>query len=218
MVLHSATGHTVTPTGEGSLYFQLHNKDGNQISINTQHIPEISSSILSPGEVLETLDYESYSLTCNCKTGESLLVFQKPDSPSYDLKGHYQGRLAYLPHVPRGQVDKIVGSLSFTPDPDMPIHHDLQTTICQITHSAIQMGIPEHCIHPSYVRNTIFLLTIEKAAQEYMMTVPGVPFQTPICYLSEHMQRLLWHFLTGHPNSDRLLKLQKMSKGIPRLK
>ena len=80
------------------------------------------------------------------------------------------------------------------------------------------MGIPEHYIHPSYVRNTIFLLTIEKAAQEYMMTVPGVPFQTPICYLSEHMQRLLWHFRTGHPNSDHLIKLQKMSKGIPRLK
>ena len=62
------------------------------------------------------------------------------------------------------------------------------------------------------------LITSEKAAQEYMMTVPGVPFQTPICYLSEHMQRLLWHFHTGHPNSDRLIKLQKMSKGIPRLK
>ena len=100
----------------------------------------------------------------------------------------------------------------------MPIHHDLQTAIFQITHSAIQIGIPEHCIHPSHVRNTIFLLTIEKAAQEYMMTVPGVPFKTPICYLSEHTQRLLWHFHSGHPNSDRLIKLQKISKGIPRLK
>ena len=40
----------------------------------------------------------------------------------------------------------------------------------------------------------------------------------PVCHLTDAVQRTLWHHCTVHPHIDRLMKLQKLSKGIPKLK
>jgi hypothetical protein len=77
------TGQVVYPACEGSLTFTINYGSGSLLII-CQHTPTIQSSIFSPDETCDTLDYDSYHLTCHC---ESMLLWYvspnmgRPTSP-----------------------------------------------------------------------------------------------------------------------------------------
>jgi hypothetical protein len=43
-----------------------------------------------------------------------------------------------------------------------------------------------------------------------------MPF--PVLHVTEAVNRTLWHLRTCHPNPDRLIKLSKISKGMPKIR
>jgi hypothetical protein len=64
-------GHKVHPLAQGILPFQFNNRKGS-LAVQCQHSPDISSSIFSPAETCEHLEYVSYALS---------LVIVIPTSP-----------------------------------------------------------------------------------------------------------------------------------------
>jgi hypothetical protein len=76
----SATGHIVRPIGQGNLPFSFNNGKGT-LAVPCQHTPPITTSIVSPAETCERLDYDVYTLTCNRKTSTSTLSFTMHGAP-----------------------------------------------------------------------------------------------------------------------------------------
>ena len=225
--MRSATSQKVQAQGEGALFFQLKDSEEN-ISIITQHIPEIASNILSPGEVLEKIDYDLFTLSCNRRTGTCYLKFAGTQGPTLSMEGHYRGRLPYLPLVTSDIVGAITRDLSSpqhpmpslgnTIDLQMPLVIDLPQAINQVTHACMQLSIPETSLKPTMVHNNILNMIGHTVALESMTALPGHKFPAPIFHLSDAVQRTLWHLRTVHPNPDCLMNITKAVKGIPKIK
>jgi hypothetical protein len=64
--MRSATGQVVCPKGEGQLPFDINDGEGS-VSILRQHTTSIKSSIFSPAETCNTLNYDSYRLMCDVR-------------------------------------------------------------------------------------------------------------------------------------------------------
>ena len=64
------------------------------------------------------------------------------------------------------------------------------------------------------VQQSILTITGEQVAYEFLTTIPGVPLKAPIMYVSDAVERTLWHNRTGHTSFERLKKLSHMSTGM----
>jgi hypothetical protein len=85
--MRSANGQIVRPTGEGTLSFPI-NDDNASLVVVCQHTPDIESSIFSPAEICDTLDYDTYALTCNRCNTTSVVRFTKAGHPAIVLRAH----------------------------------------------------------------------------------------------------------------------------------
>jgi hypothetical protein len=93
--MRSATGQIVRPTGEGALSFSI-NDDKASLAVVCQHTPAITSSIFSPAETCDTLDYDTYVLTCNRCDSTSTVLFTRLGHPDIVFRGTYKLRMPYI--------------------------------------------------------------------------------------------------------------------------
>jgi hypothetical protein len=96
--MRSATVQVVSPADECALPFPV-NYGQASLSVMCQHTPDMSSSIFSPAETCDTLDYDAYALTCNRRESTYMVRFTKSDSPGIVLRGTYKLRTPYI-HLP----------------------------------------------------------------------------------------------------------------------
>jgi hypothetical protein len=70
------------------------------------------SSIFSPAETCDTLDYDAFALTCNRCDMPAVVRFTKSDSPYIVLRGSYKLRMPYIRLPP--SVDMIQSGVPMT--------------------------------------------------------------------------------------------------------
>jgi hypothetical protein len=93
--MRSATGQVVSAAREGGIPFPINDGQAS-LSVLCQHTPDISSSIFSPAETCDTLDYDAYALTCNRRDSTTIVRFTKSDSPDIVLQGTYKLPMPYI--------------------------------------------------------------------------------------------------------------------------
>jgi hypothetical protein len=213
--MRSATGQVVSPEGEGALPFPINDGQAS-LSVLCQHTPAVLSSIFSPAETCNTLDYDSYALTCNRRDSTSVVRFTKSGSPDIVLRGSYKLRMPYisLPSsmdalhslVPMSYRYPSVKAELLSGDNDDAVHQ----VLCLI-HSVARAFAPT----PATCRDAILLVFCERLSDDWLHG--GLP-AAPVLHVSHTVNRTLWHMRTCHPNPDRLVLFSKINKGVPRLK
>ena len=166
---------------------------------------------------METLYYDSYTLICDRKNGVSTLNFSKAEKDTLSLQGKYQGHLAYFPCINTEHYGPFIGTIHLPRSWNQRLSEDMDKAITQITTACNNMSIPSECLDPTLIQHSIYLLQSEIASYEYITSISGVKMKPPVCHLTDAVQHTLWHHRTVHPHIDRLMKLQKLSKGIPKL-
>ena len=163
LTFRSATNEGVCPAGEGHLYLPMHDGAGPPVKVPTQHIPQIPSSILSPGWMLSALKYDQYSLICNRNTGISTLTFTKDGQRSITFQGRYENYLAYI-DTSKHPIGTILNHPALQPQLEAPLQDTMAEAIAQMTElcSPILSLTPDDLHHQ--VHQSIMTITGEQVA------------------------------------------------------
>ena len=217
LTFHSATNEGVRPAGEGNLYLPLCESVGPPVKAPTQHIPQIKSSILSPGWMLSALQYDEYSLVCNRNTGISKLTFNKNGERPIAFQGQYENYLAFI-DTSTQSIGAILDHPIIKPKMDAQLKQNREEAIAQVSEICNPLCLLTAEELYTQVHNCIMSVTSEAMALELLTSVPGVHVQEPILHVSNVVERVLWHNRTGHPSYERLKKAAKMSTGMGNIK
>jgi hypothetical protein len=95
IAMRSATGHIVRPAGEGRIPFAINTGTGT-LSVLCQHTPAIKSSIFLPAVTSNSLNYDSYTLSCDRRRSVSLVCFEKLGAPYITIRGTYVKRMPFI--------------------------------------------------------------------------------------------------------------------------
>jgi hypothetical protein len=213
----SATGHIICPRGQGVLLFQFNDGTGS-LTIQCQHTPDIASSIFSRAETCERLDYDTYTLSCDRTSLQSSVTFTKPGKPDIRISGTYVNRLPLIPlsALPSHPVLAVAPCRSISVDTaalaSAPLSGDLDQAMHQVYQVCTRL---EHHVSMVDCRSSVLHAIHDDIAND--MTHGGtMPF--PVLHVTDAVNRTLWHLRTCHPNPDRLIKLSKISKGMPNIR
>jgi hypothetical protein len=215
--MRSATGHIFRPSGQGTLPFKFNDGQGS-LDVQCQPTPDIASSIFSPAETCEHLDYDSYTLSCDRTSFKSSVTFAKPGKPDIRLIGTYANRLHLLPlsDFPPRPIMSVAPCRSLSTATDdlasVSLSADLTTAMHQVSHVCTRLA---HHVSLSYCRSMV-LHACHDAIADDMTHGGSAPF--PVLHVTDAVNRTLWHLCTCHPHPDRLILLSKMSKGMPNIR
>jgi hypothetical protein len=215
--MRSATGHIVRPSGQGTLPFKFNDGTGS-LDVQCQHTLDIASSIFSPAETCERLDYDSYTLSCDRTSLKSSVTFAKPGKPDIRLIGTYVNILPLLPlsDLPPRPIMSVAPCRSLSTHTDAlastPLSADLTTAMHQFFHVCTRLA---HHVSLSDCRSMV-LHACHDAVADDMTHGGSAPF--PVLHVTDAVNRTLWHLRTCHPHPDRLIQISKMSKGMPNIR
>jgi hypothetical protein len=215
--MRSATGHIVRPRGQGVLPFQFNDGTGS-LTIQCQHTPDIASSIFSLAETCERRDYDTYTLSCDCTSLQSSVTSTKPGKPDIRISGTYVNRLPLisLSDLPSHPVLTVAPCRSISIDTaalaSAPLSGDLDQAVHQVYQVCTRLA---HHVSMVDCRPSVLHAIHDEIADD--MTHGGtMPF--PVLHVTDAVNQTLWHLRTCHPNPDRLIKLSKISKGMPKIR
>jgi hypothetical protein len=213
--MRSATGQVVRPAGEGALPFPIN--DGKvSLSVLCQHTPAIQSSIFSPAETCDSLDYDSYALTCNRRDSMSTVLFSKRGSPYIVIRGTYKLCMPYIRLTSAAESVRSVVPMtckfpSVQPEVLSDNNDDAVHQVLCLVHSRCRD------LSPSAVdcRNAVLMSFCEQLSDDSLHG--GLP-AAPVLHVSDVVNRTFWHLRNCHPNPDRLVLFSMITQGVPKLK
>jgi hypothetical protein len=129
--MRSATGQIVRPEGEGRIPFDINTGTGS-LSVVCQHTPEITSNIFSPAATCDSLDYNVYQLTCDCRAHTSHVSFRKSGAPDITIHGTYVQCMPLISLLPAGinsLVPTVPRLLDIAPSARQPEPLDMDSSL-----------------------------------------------------------------------------------------
>jgi hypothetical protein len=214
--MRSATRQIVCPVGQGNLPFSFNAGEGT-LAVQCQHTPEIATSILSPAETCERLDYDVYTLSCNRKTSVSSLRFSKSGAQDIEIIGTYAAR---LPHIPLAV--QAIHSLSIMhPCPGLNVSsialadEQLSDKMHTAVHQVLRLCQSSDIQVDFQCCSTVVLQFVQETISDEM--THGNTSPSPILHVWDAVNWTLWHLHTFQPNPARLVQLSKISTGMPRI-
>jgi hypothetical protein len=89
------TQQIVRYVGKSLIPFFVNGNTGT-LQVPCKHTPDIPSSIFSPAETCERLDYDAYTITCNRRTHLANVTSNRPNKPSITLDGAFRNSLLFI--------------------------------------------------------------------------------------------------------------------------